>query len=367
MRVISGSSPRVSRALAMALSTSIALLPVTGIAAPAEPAAAAVAPLGGLSIATDPIGATVYVDGQYAGLTPLVVNKVSSGDHRVRVAKDGFLDNSRVVNVATGQPKSVSIQMTRDTSARRSTNQISGGSGGGGKSMLTNPYVLGGIAGGGALAAFLLLRDSNKAPVPGTIGVSPTGNGMANQTNFTFTSNGSSDPDGDSLTYEWDFGDTTTGTGASTTHRYTATGTYTVKLTVKDDKTSSVTPTASVVVVPNVAGTWTGGRDTTFDCALSVALTQSGTALTGGMSFVSPCFGTIPMASGSVSTALTHPTTLQWQTQSYDFSSGGTNFAGLNMRFSGTTNAAGTSVTGTLTLSQPSTGASIPMPATFTK
>ncbi|UCE35901.1 MAG: PKD domain-containing protein [Thermoplasmata archaeon] len=45
----------------------------------------------------------------------------------------------------------------------------------------------------------------------------------------------SKDPDGDTLTHEWDFGDGESSTEANTTHIYTATGEYTVNLTVKDE------------------------------------------------------------------------------------------------------------------------------------
>ncbi len=53
---------------------------------------------------------------------------------------------------------------------------------------------------------------------------------------ITFIGSDSSDPDGDSLTYEWDFGDGKNGTGEITTHTYTKAGKYTeVKLTVIDE------------------------------------------------------------------------------------------------------------------------------------
>jgi len=39
---------------------------------------------------------------------------------------------------------------------------------------------------------------------------------------------------GNILTYEWNFGDETTGTGVTPSHTYHKTGTYTVTLTVKD-------------------------------------------------------------------------------------------------------------------------------------
>jgi len=49
----------------------------------------------------------------------------------------------------------------------------------------------------------------------------------------SFNAEGSTDNVG-IVSYEWDFGDGTTGTGISTTHIYTGSGTYTVTLTVED-------------------------------------------------------------------------------------------------------------------------------------
>jgi microbial collagenase len=44
----------------------------------------------------------------------------------------------------------------------------------------------------------------------------------------------SSDPDGDTLTYAWDFGDGATGNGKTASHTYAAAGNYPIKLTVND-------------------------------------------------------------------------------------------------------------------------------------
>jgi PKD repeat protein len=51
-----------------------------------------------------------------------------------------------------------------------------------------------------------------------------------------FINNGTSDPDGDSLTFLWDFGDGMTSGDATTQHVYDVKGTYTVKLTVSDTR-----------------------------------------------------------------------------------------------------------------------------------
>ncbi len=50
-----------------------------------------------------------------------------------------------------------------------------------------------------------------------------------------FTAQGSIDPDGAIVAYEWDFGDGTSATGLGASHAYERPGLYTVRLTVRDD------------------------------------------------------------------------------------------------------------------------------------
>jgi 6-phosphogluconolactonase (cycloisomerase 2 family)/PKD repeat protein len=57
----------------------------------------------------------------------------------------------------------------------------------------------------------------------------------------TFAGGPSTDPDGTVKTYAWDFGDGSTGTGATGTHTYAQPGTYDVRLTVTDDEGCSTT------------------------------------------------------------------------------------------------------------------------------
>ena len=56
-----------------------------------------------------------------------------------------------------------------------------------------------------------------------------------------------SDPDGDALTYSWEFGDGSTAKGRRARHTYTAVGTYQAKVTV-DDGESTGTATVQIVV-----------------------------------------------------------------------------------------------------------------------
>jgi large repetitive protein len=93
----------------------------------------------------------------------------------------------------------------------------------------------------------------------------------------TFDGTGSSDPDSDALTYAWDFGDGSAGTGASPSHVYADNGSYTVTLTVSDGTLIGVaTTTASIANVAPVVG------------ALSNATLQPGQAYAAGGSFTDP-------------------------------------------------------------------------------
>lgn len=63
-----------------------------------------------------------------------------------------------------------------------------------------------------------------------------------------FSGSGSTDADGTIISYTWTFGDGATATGVSASHKYSAAGTYTVTLKVKDDRQAISTDTAIVTV-----------------------------------------------------------------------------------------------------------------------
>ncbi|HET9140432.1 carbohydrate-binding protein, partial [Actinophytocola sp.] len=93
---------------------------------------------------------------------------------------------------------------------------------------------------------------------PGAGGQPPIARAAANRTSglaplaVTFSSAGSSDPDGGALTYLWNFGDGTTSTAANPTKTYTTNGQRTVSLTVTDP-TGRTGNASLVVTVGNTA------------------------------------------------------------------------------------------------------------------
>jgi len=75
--------------------------------------------------------------------------------------------------------------------------------------------------------------------------------------NIQFNGTGSSDPDGDALTYAWDFGDGGTGSGATPTHAYALVNTYLATLTVTDNggPNLSASDVAGVQILNSVPAT----------------------------------------------------------------------------------------------------------------
>ncbi len=96
---------------------------------------------------------------------------------------------------------------------------------------------------GGSATATVAVTVGNRGPTV-TLSATPT-SGKA-PLMVAFSAQGS-DPDGDALTYRYDFGDGSKPvTGSTTTHRYTKAGTYTAKVTATD--TGGATATAQVQI-----------------------------------------------------------------------------------------------------------------------
>ena len=54
---------------------------------------------GKVRVTSDPSHAAVYLDGKHRGTTPLTIRRVSVGEHRIRVAKEGYNDWSKTIFV----------------------------------------------------------------------------------------------------------------------------------------------------------------------------------------------------------------------------------------------------------------------------
>ncbi|MGD8396765.1 MAG: PKD domain-containing protein, partial [Candidatus Eiseniibacteriota bacterium] len=105
----------------------------------------------------------------------------------------------------------------------------------------------------------LTITSSNAINSPVSVALSGSGNtpplcdaggpytGTAGEP-IGFDGSGSSDPGGSVTSYVWDFGDGSTGSGATPTHSYASSGLYTVTLTVDDNcgVSSSCATTADV-------------------------------------------------------------------------------------------------------------------------
>lgn len=260
------------------------LIPLLALAFPGLRSAAATGgadsvpvPVCVLSLASDPPGATVFLNGVPKGETPLHLHDQQPGEHRVRVVKRGYLENARVVKLRAGETRTVQVRLNPGAKETRSLVQSEEGqkkSGGGAK----KPLLIGlGALGAGAVA-YLALRDTNKPPVAAlTIDVTVTP--LMAATAVSFNGSGSSDPDGDALTYSWNFGDGSSGSGQTTTHVYNSAGVFSVTLTVDDGKKSATA--SGSVTVRSLTGVWAGNLGGLSGTFFTFTLNQSGTTVTG--------------------------------------------------------------------------------------
>ncbi|HEX7076787.1 MAG TPA: Ig-like domain-containing protein [Candidatus Eisenbacteria bacterium] len=118
-----------------------------------------------------------------------------------------------------------------------------------------------GKGGSGSATTGITVNNVNRAP---TADAGGTYNGVLNVA-IAFDGSGSSDPDGDVLTFAWDFGDGSSGTGATVSHPYASIGLFNVSLTVTDPGSLSDTDqtTANVVDVFTANAFFIGGNKTT--------------------------------------------------------------------------------------------------------
>lgn len=160
--------------------------------------------------------------------------------------------------------------------------------------------------------------NANQAPTA-IISATPT-SGTAPLT-VSFSSTGSSDPEGTALTYAWTFGPTgATSTSANPSYTYTTAGTYSARLTVKDAQglaSSTASTTITVNPAPNQAPTAkVAATPTSGSAPLAVAFSSAGSsdpegsALTYSWNFGNGATSTSANPSYTYTTAGTYTATL---------------------------------------------------------
>src|SRR5262245_26669054 len=113
---------------------------------------AQVARAGRLAVRTTPDAATVVIDGQTRGLSPLTVPELAAGPHELIVRKAGFLENRTTVQVRADATDTINIVLTAMPQTGGGPVVTPADSGGGGGSKM-KWYLLGGA--GAAIAGVL--------------------------------------------------------------------------------------------------------------------------------------------------------------------------------------------------------------------
>jgi glucose/arabinose dehydrogenase/PKD repeat protein len=145
---------------------------------------------------------------------------------------------------------------------------------------MTRALYYGVYNGGGQLRRVLYTEGLNQPPTA-AISADKTFGGAP--LTVTFSGAQSSDPEGDALTYDWDFGDGQTSTGNATPtrqHTYSANGSYTASLVVRDSKGNASEPASMRIDVgnsPPVPTIQSPAPDFTFKVGQTVTLIGSAT------------------------------------------------------------------------------------------
>ena len=95
------------------------------------------------------------------------------------------------------------------------------------------------------------MGQTQQPPAPNTPPVANAGGPYSAEEGQTiaFNGSGSYDPDGSIVSYEWNFGDGSTGNGETATHNYNEAGIYTVSLTVRDNEDAANTDSSTVEII----------------------------------------------------------------------------------------------------------------------
>lgn len=101
-----------------------------------------------------------------------------------------------------------------------------------------------------SVTLFVIPAGTGNQPPAAQVSASPA-SGVAPLT-VNFSGSGSTDPDGSIVSYAWNFGDSTTGSGETISHIYSTPGTYAATLTVTDNQSATNSQSVTITVTSAV-------------------------------------------------------------------------------------------------------------------
>lgn len=168
-------------------------------------------------------------------------------------ANAAFATSSASINLAGAASDNVSVTQVTWMNDRGGSGTASGTS----AWTVTNVDLLSGknvltvsardAAGNIGKAVLTVTYTPNSPPTIGSVSASPNEQALVGDP-IAFSA-AASDPDGNVLSYAWDFGDGFTGSGATLSHAYSAPGTYTSTVTVNDGLGGSANASVTVSVI----------------------------------------------------------------------------------------------------------------------
>ncbi len=103
----------IKRALKNISLSSIAPAPPgAGLTPPAGSAAAGPEATSSTQFSSDPGGAEITIDGDYAGSTPSLI-KLKSGTHSIKIAKTGYMPWVRSIEIAAGESRNIAAELEK--------------------------------------------------------------------------------------------------------------------------------------------------------------------------------------------------------------------------------------------------------------
>ncbi|MEA3313538.1 MAG: PKD domain-containing protein, partial [Caldisericota bacterium] len=240
---------------------------------------------GSLTVRSDPAGANLYLDDQLLGETVAQGTVLHlEGEHRLKVVSCGYRPWSTDVTVASGEAQELRAELERITAVLIETDPP-------GAEILVDGRYVGKTPATVAIEPSLgeltltkegykpwsttcitegeihVLLRKNEPPVARISG--PDGASALEE--LRFSASGSTDPDGEIVSYHWDFGDGATAYKETVWHGYQTPGTYQVKLTVVDDDGAEGEATKEITIeshppVVQISGPISGkvGEELTF-------------------------------------------------------------------------------------------------------